>query len=80
MGDPWGIGSFRGEGEEAQIEHIIKNNAPKNLKNRRNREKFPICSELFLLEMVYLALEPPLKWDLFRLMDCEKKSLKSIFF
>ena len=74
MGDPRGIGGFRGEGKKFQTEHmvIIKNNPTKNLKNRRNWKKSDFFYDLFLLEMVYLALEPPLKWDLFRLMDCEK--------
>ena len=29
--------------------------------------------------MVHLAFEPPLKWDLFGLMDWKKKSLKKYF-
>ena len=67
MGDPWGIGGFRGGGGEAQREreHILKKIGEIGIKS----ENF---SDIFLLEMVYLALEPPLKWDLFRLMDCEK--------
>ena len=72
MGDPWGIGGFSGEGRRPEREGTsYKDNPPKNLKNLRNREKIGKFSDLFLLEMVYLALEPPLKWDLFRLMVCE---------
>ena len=75
MGDQWRIGGFR-EGGGGLIEHIFKNNPPKNLKNRRNQKERKknrnFFSDLFLLEIVYLALEPPLEWDLFRLMDCEK--------
>ena len=37
MGDPWGIGGFRGGGPKR--EHILKNNPPKNIKNRQNWKK-----------------------------------------
>ena len=38
MGDPWGIGGFRGEGKP-NFKQIVKKNRSKNLKNRRNRKK-----------------------------------------
>ena len=39
MGDPWGIGGFRG-GDKPNIKQIVKKkNQSKNLKNRRNRKK-----------------------------------------
>ena len=46
MGDPWGIGGFRG-GEKPNIEQIVKNKsvkksekAAKSEKNRKNRGNF----------------------------------------
>ena len=39
MGDPWGIGGFRGGGEKPNFKQIVKKKRSKNLKNRRNRKK-----------------------------------------
>ena len=73
MGGLWGIGGFRGGGKKSQTDHmvIIKNNPTKISKIGEIGKNLNFY-DLFLLEMVYLALEAPLKWDLFRLMDCEK--------
>ena len=49
MGDPWGIGGFRGGGEKPKIKQIVKKNGPKN---PRNREKNWKNLFFFLLKMV----------------------------
>ena len=38
MGDPWGIGGFRG-GDKPNIKQIVKKIGEKNLKKRRNPKK-----------------------------------------
>ena len=55
MGDPWGIGFFRGGGEKPNIKQIVKKKlvkksekAAKSEKNRKKLEK----SDFFLLKMV----------------------------
>ena len=42
MGDPWGIGGFRGVGEKPNIKQIVKRNGQKNLKNCQNRKNLII--------------------------------------
>ena len=50
MGEPWGIGGYRGGGEKHNIKQIVKKTkiGEKNLKKRRNLKK----SDFFLLKMV----------------------------
>ena len=55
MGDPWGIGGFRGG--KPNIKQIVKKISEKNLKMRRNREK----SDFFFTENGLKCIRNPTK-------------------
>ena len=50
MGDPWGVGGFRGGGEKPNIKQIAKKTVKKSQKSVKSKKKSK--KAFFLLKMV----------------------------